>query len=95
MSILNITHLTDTPYQDMVNKYRSAYDYLINEDEDLKNAQGYIDFNIDDFARENIDSFIELCEEATGSEILSLVDNRLVNHDYVDEVREHIYTNLI
>lgn len=83
MSILNITNLTDNPERWIEDKYENAfeelekeYDHAIDETEKKE------------FISSQIDYLEELAEETLGKDLLSLVDNYLVNFDYYAEVKE-------
>ena len=88
MTILNITNLTIDPKTWIKDKFNDAFNELEKE----------FNITISDNERINyIDSQIEnledLMNESKGSELISIIDNYLVNNDYYTEVKDY-YTNL-
>ena len=87
MSILNITKLTDTPERWIEDKYDDAFNKIEKELHIVCN---------DEVRTTYINEQIELLEEhmndSKGSELLSIIDNFLVNNDYYADVKE-IYNN--
>jgi hypothetical protein len=88
MSILNITNLTDCPEQWIDNKYRNAFEEVEKE----------LDITITDEEKRNfittqIDWLEEQAEKTLGKDLLSLIDNYLVNLDYYSEVKEWYQSN--
>ncbi|MES2408761.1 MAG: hypothetical protein V4509_00490 [Patescibacteria group bacterium] len=83
MSILNITNLTENPESWILDNYESAFEIFEKE----------LDITIDadekrDFINDQIDNLKDQAEETLGKDLLSLVDNYLVNFDYYYEVKE-------
>jgi len=83
MSILDITNLTDRPKQWITDKFNNAFEELEKE----------LNIKIDETEKYNfIDEQIEWLEdeadETLGKDLLSLIDNYLVNLDYYAEVKE-------
>lgn len=84
MSLLNITNLTYTPERWIEDKYDNAFNEVEREfnitvsDEDRKN---YVDTQIDYLE--------EFMKNSLGSELLSIIDNYLVNEDYYANVKEY------
>ncbi len=83
MSILKITNLTDTPEKCIYDKYMNAFEWLESE----------FNVTIDEAKKKNfidgrIDSLEEQAEETKGSDLLSLIDNYIVNNDYYTEIEE-------
>jgi spore coat polysaccharide biosynthesis protein SpsF (cytidylyltransferase family) len=83
MSILNITNLTNNPkkwikekFLDAFNEYERESDITIDENEKLS------------FIEAQIESLEERADETLGKDLLSLIDNYLVNLDYYSEVKE-------
>ena len=80
MSILNITNLTDDPIRD---KYNGAFEELESElNITINETEKY------DFIDSQIEMLEEQAEETLGKDLLSLIDNYLVNLDYYAEVKE-------
>jgi hypothetical protein len=88
MSILNITNLTDNPKQWIEDKYKDAFEEVEKE----------LNISIDDEEKRNfietqIDFLEEQAEETLGKDLLSLIDNYLVNLDYYSVVKEWYQSN--
>jgi len=88
MSILNVTNLTDNPKKWINDKYIDAFEEIEKE------------FNITitdeekfNFIDNQIDFLEEQAEETLGKDLLSLVDNYLVNNDYYTEIKESFINN--
>lgn len=83
MSLLNITNLTDNPEKLITDKYLGAFEEVEKELEiTISEDEKY------DFIDSQIDYLEEQMEEAQGKDLLSIVDNYLVNLDYYSEVKE-------
>lgn len=83
MSILNITNLTSNPEDWIRNKYNNAFEELERELEVSINET-----EKDDFIESQIDYLEGQAEETLGKDLLSLIDNYLVNFDYYYDVKE-------
>lgn len=88
MSILNITNLTDNPEKWIRDRFESAFEEVEKE---LKTSIDEADK--ESFIDSQIDSLIELADETKGKDLLSLIDNYLVNLDYYAEVKEWLMEN--
>jgi len=85
MNILKITNLTDEPEKMLYNNIENAIREVETEEEiELTKEQK-------EECHDYIDSLIELFEEeGKVSDLGSFVDNLLINHDYVETVKEVI-----
>lgn len=88
MSILHITNLTDNPVSWITDKYLDAFqeiekDFNISISDDNKN----------DFIESQIDQLEDYMNESKGSELLSIVDNYLVNEDYYSNIKDYFVEN--
>lgn len=82
MSILNITNLTNTPERDIRANYLAAFEQHGNKSPSIDIQEEYIESQIEWLTEE--------AENTLGKDLLSLVDNFLVNRDYYDDVREFL-----
>ena len=87
MSILNITNLTDTPERWIEDKYDDAFNEVERElgivcNDEVRTA----------YVNSQIDQLEDFMNDSKGSELLSIIDNFLVNNDYYADVKE-IYNN--
>lgn len=85
MSILNVTNLTSEPHKWIEEKFLDAFeevekelDVTIAQEEKFRMIDGAIDYLED------------VMNESKGSELLGIIDNYLVNHDYYAEVKEWV-----
>jgi DNA-directed RNA polymerase specialized sigma subunit len=85
MSILHITNLTKNPERDIAQNYESARTWLQSE-----NNLKITDTELNDFVDSEINNLEDIMNESKGSELLSIIDNYLVNHDYVDTLKNFI-----
>uniref|UniRef100_A0A6M3KAZ5 Uncharacterized protein n=1 Tax=viral metagenome TaxID=1070528 RepID=A0A6M3KAZ5_9ZZZZ len=83
MNILNITNLTNTPYEDIRSKVAGAIEeYEKEENKTLTEEQKQACYD-------EIDFYIEEFEEnGKVADARSFVDNLIVNHDYYSMVKE-------
>jgi hypothetical protein len=88
MSILNITNLTDNPEKWIEEKYIDAFEEVEKElNISIEDTEKH------DFIATQIDYLEENMEESQGKDLLSIIDNYLVNLDYYSEVKEYIQNN--
>lgn len=84
-NILNITNLTDTPYQDIISKLDEAIEWVEGQEnikltsEDRENLISEIDTMVEEFE-----------ENGKVSEALGFVDNLIVNFDHIEMVKEYL-----
>lgn len=81
MSILHITNLTDNPVKMITNRYLNAFEQIENS---LSTDE------IDNYIDNQISNLIERAEETKGKDLMSLVDNFLINNDYFEDVEDFI-----
>jgi len=85
MNILKITNLTDQPEKLLYDNVEDAIRWVESEDDITLTGEQK------EACHDYINSLIELFEEeGKVSDLLSFVDNLLVNHDYIESVREVI-----
>lgn len=84
MSILNITNITNEPKEFIRQKFYDAFSELKREDESFRPSEK----EENDFIENKIDALEELAEETLGKDLLSLVDNYLINNNYRGEILE-------
>lgn len=83
MSLLNITNLTDNPKKWITDRFISAFEEVEKELKiTISDDEKY------NFIDTQIDYLEERMEEAQGKELLSIIDNYLVNSDYYSEIKE-------
>ena len=93
--LFRITNITDTPVQDIIEKYVNAFKQIKN----IKENDEVIDFNEDDdifieFVNSEIDSLEEYMNNSVGSELLCIIDNYIINFDYYEKVYEFLTNDL-
>ena len=86
LDYMNMTNLTDTPAQDIENKLLDAMEW-VNENKDYK-------LITHDTQNEIIEEFNGKLEEFSNNgkvqDIMSFIDNIIVNFDYIEFVTEYL-----
>ena len=93
--LFKITNITYTPVQDIVENYVNAFKQIKN----IKENDEVIEFDEDDdvfveFVNGEIDLLDDRMTNATGSQLLCIIDNYIVNFDYYERVYEFLMYDL-